>query len=495
MAVTLHFIIPFAPVSVNDAYGIRSVATKSSSYAFKYLQPHYRKLKEVMTEVLASQDTGEDVGPYLRVEYLFLYVSEEIFIQKGSPNTIKAESGRLIQDPDLYRKDVSNSFKLVEDALFDYFRKDDTRSIDVVGYKRACKALPVQVESYTGCQVDMPKGVILIRVEALEEGAIFLRPGDPVYKRFQPSLDDTSFEEEDRETVKSATMTFPEWYAPGESPDSGIDMVEDSEVYRRSSAREQNLIIRDMIARRIRFACEALAIDESDVAEMMLRGAPLRKAYRQIAPKGVRNRDQIAQLCATDEWALAQLRLEATETFAEKLRAVEWMCSSLLREGQSALVVGAGAGGILYPFVSRNVEVTATEIRGAVHTLLKSRAARDHLPIQTRSVSWYDRMKGMYDAIIAFGVLDIEPELFSLLGTLRDHLRVGGFLVTDCTFKRHAGKKLAFPWVQDAPINEQPRSTAFRDHLVRRTNDRLGFSRYNEGWMSRHRVKFWRREP
>lgn len=489
----IYFSIPFAPVSVNDAYGIRSVSQEHHSYAFKYLKDHYKRLKEVMKEILASQDPGYDLGPYIRAEYLFLYVSEEVFIPADEPHTIKNYSGSLIDDPELYRKDVSNSFKLVEDALFEYLRKDDTRSIDVVGYKRACKKLPMQLESYNGCKVKMPKGCILIRVEAMNDKDIFLKPGDAVYKTFSPALKNTGFVPEDRDKTKIGSEIYPEWYKPGEQPDSGADIVEDIEAYSKASSRVKGLIIRDMVARRIKFACDALECDEADVAELMLRTEPLRTLYREVAPKGIKTREQAQEFFSSSEWALSQLRSEASDEFAESLRAIEWMLNGPVKRGSSVLVVGAGSGGLLYPFASKHIQVTATELVGVNHSLLVSRVKRDALPVSTRSVSWYDQMKGLYDAVVLLGVTDIDPDLYSLLREAAGHLKLGGYLVTDCTFKRYLGKKLTFPWVQDSDIDGMPRSKAFRDFLLRKTNGRLGLTYATEDWLPRHKVKFWRK--
>jgi Holliday junction resolvase RusA-like endonuclease len=118
------YIIPFSPVGVNHAYSTRIVRKGKSHIPIRYMQPNYKEFKAAVKFWLEKTDTLSGgrlpFGPPFSIHYLFLMEKSSFFYKKGT----------------LKRRDVSNYFKLLEDACSEYWEVDDTHNLVVIGQKR-----------------------------------------------------------------------------------------------------------------------------------------------------------------------------------------------------------------------------------------------------------------------------------------------------------------------------------------------------------------------
>lgn len=116
--------IPFAPVSHNQAYSTRVMRRGGKNVPIRYMQTNYKAFKALVKEYLAEID--ESYGgplpfePPLAVCFLFLMEKSSFFYKKG---TVK-------------RRDVTDFFKLVEDACSEHWGIDDCHNYLVLGHKR-----------------------------------------------------------------------------------------------------------------------------------------------------------------------------------------------------------------------------------------------------------------------------------------------------------------------------------------------------------------------
>ena len=111
--------IPFAPVSLNQAYSTRVMRKGKKTVPIRYLQPAYRKFKDTVKEQLEQQGPLGFEPPFA-ISFLFLMEKSSFFFKNG--NTRKS--------------DVSDYFKLVEDACAEHWEVDDCHNFIVVGHKR-----------------------------------------------------------------------------------------------------------------------------------------------------------------------------------------------------------------------------------------------------------------------------------------------------------------------------------------------------------------------
>jgi len=119
MTTSKTYEIPFAPVSLNQAYSTRIVKKGKKHIPIRYLQPAYRKFKDTIKEHLEKAGPlGFD--PPFALCFLFLMEKSSFFFKNGNPR----------------RRDVSDYFKLVEDACAEFWGVDDSRNYLVVGHKR-----------------------------------------------------------------------------------------------------------------------------------------------------------------------------------------------------------------------------------------------------------------------------------------------------------------------------------------------------------------------
>ena len=114
-----EYLIPFAPVSLNQAYSTRIVRKGRRHIPIRYMQPAYKEFKATIKEHLEEQ--GDlPFGPPFALCFLFLMERASFFFKNGN----------------LRRRDVSDYFKLVEDACSEYWGVDDKENLIIVGHKR-----------------------------------------------------------------------------------------------------------------------------------------------------------------------------------------------------------------------------------------------------------------------------------------------------------------------------------------------------------------------
>lgn len=118
------YTLPFAPVALNQAYSTRVIKKGRKSIPIRYLQPAYKAFKATVKEYLEKTDEGHGgkitFSPPFNLYFLFLMEKSSWFFKNGN----------------IRKRDVSNYFKLLEDACSEYWDVDDTHNITVKGDKR-----------------------------------------------------------------------------------------------------------------------------------------------------------------------------------------------------------------------------------------------------------------------------------------------------------------------------------------------------------------------
>jgi hypothetical protein len=118
------YTICFAPCSHNQAYGTQIRRKGRKHFPVRYLQPDYRAFKEAVKFSLLETDAcyGGPLPfkPPFALTFLFLMEHSSFFYKKGTWR----------------RRDVSDFFKLVEDACSEHWGHDDKFNLVVTGQKR-----------------------------------------------------------------------------------------------------------------------------------------------------------------------------------------------------------------------------------------------------------------------------------------------------------------------------------------------------------------------
>ncbi len=149
------YTIPFYPASLNQAYSTRIVKKGKRSIPIRYLQPAYKAFKAAVKEQLAQQGPLGFEPPFA-ISFLFLMEKSSFYFKNG--NTRKC--------------DVSDYFKLVEDACAEHWGVDDCKNYVVVGHKRWVEDGELDnfiEEAYKDPPHKNRKGTITIVVAPLEE--------------------------------------------------------------------------------------------------------------------------------------------------------------------------------------------------------------------------------------------------------------------------------------------------------------------------------------
>lgn len=113
------YTIPFAPVSLNQAYSTRVMRKGKRHIPMRYMQPAYKAFKATVKEHLEQQGPLGFEPPFALC-FLFLLEKSSFFFKNG--NTRKC--------------DVTDWFKLVEDACAEHWGVDDCHNLVVCGHKR-----------------------------------------------------------------------------------------------------------------------------------------------------------------------------------------------------------------------------------------------------------------------------------------------------------------------------------------------------------------------
>jgi 5-methylcytosine-specific restriction endonuclease McrA len=114
-----EYLIPFAPVSLNHAYSTRVMRKGKRPIPIRYLQPNYKAFKSAVVECLEEQG-ALPFDPPFAICFLFLMEHSSFFYKKGT----------------LRKRDLTNFFKLLEDACSEHWGVDDKENLLIVGHKR-----------------------------------------------------------------------------------------------------------------------------------------------------------------------------------------------------------------------------------------------------------------------------------------------------------------------------------------------------------------------
>ena len=118
-----EYLLPFAPLSVNNAYGARCIKAGSRYLPSRFLDSRYRHYKDVIKERIIITNLIEgDVPPLRFVGMDFTFIFERSSFWEKTTGNVK-------------KKDVSNLFKLLEDAFAEEMGLDDRNNLCVFGRK------------------------------------------------------------------------------------------------------------------------------------------------------------------------------------------------------------------------------------------------------------------------------------------------------------------------------------------------------------------------
>lgn len=116
--------IPFSPVSLNHAYGTQIRGKGRKRFPVRFLQPGYKAFKEAVKMALLEGDAmyGGPIPfkPPFAIYFLFLMERSSWYYKKGTWK----------------RRDLTNHFKLLEDACSEHWGFDDKFNVVMVGQKR-----------------------------------------------------------------------------------------------------------------------------------------------------------------------------------------------------------------------------------------------------------------------------------------------------------------------------------------------------------------------
>jgi len=444
------YVIPWAAVSLNDAYATRW------GQARRFLVPTFKRFKELVTEVLIEQDGGQPPKhDTYRCEYLFLYQEAELF-SDAQPQ----QRRKLQADPVYASIDISNLFKMTEDALFAHLNGGwDHRVTDLIGRKRCVKTLPAPIERYTDDVLGrLPAGNILIRIE--ESAGMLLSADDVAYRRFEPALGGAELLS--KREGKPKMLLLPE-YLELPTTDFGSVRVDPVDDYRRwaeaTTDRARFRVLRDMARSRVAWL---KAWKESQSVESLalkfLNKEILNASWRElVGSRPQRDEVKLPKVQAFNRswaWVYDSLRRECTTSSMLRIGQLLKLSESL-GTGKKIAIVGSGGGTWIYPFAAHNHRVTAFEF--ADSPLLKCAKRRNAQNFLHASfVDWdYDRDRSPatsdtfdgFDCVVCLDVIDRLPNAELLLQGMTRVRR--DLLIVSFTFKDRRGKAVRRlrPWV------------------------------------------------
>lgn len=466
-----YYRIPWAAVSLNAAYATRF------GQARRFLVPVYKDFKELVKEVLKDEDRGRQPPQYLtyRCSYLFLYEEPELF------SDARTKTKALQMDEVLTSIDISNLFKMVEDALFEYLQQKDSRVTDLHGFKKCVKTLPVPVETFTDNIFGrLPAGNILIRVESSE--GMLLQAGEEAYTQFSEALEGAELLAL-REGKKQ--MPVPEWYRPSKDEPSTV-RIDTVEGYRRwvkaKTKRAKFAVLRRMCCERVAWVSRWRKAPSTEVVEKIFNPDILKERWRSLV--GYRKLASekfwglVRSFNLTWAWVYYLLRDEcSTRTMVRIGKLLE--VSQALGKKKEVAFVGSSGGTYLYPFSDQEHLLTVYELAGSPLSRCAShRAGQDFIKVKFKDRRTYQATVGKkFDAIVCLDILDRVEDPEEILRTLGKYTDV---LVLSLSFKDRRGssaRKLR-PWVMVGDIRGKKPKEYLRALLTRKRNG-LGF----ETWM------------
>ena len=149
-----HYVVPFYPLSHNNAYS-------SGSGGKRFLRREYDEYKAGIIKVLLLADNEHSLlklyGDAYEVEILAIMTRKSMFYEKGS-----------------FRKfDVDGMIKLVQDAAFEYLEYDDSNVISVTSRKTCMPTLPWPEKKYSGSPVwDLKGGIFILSIRTVPMSSV-----------------------------------------------------------------------------------------------------------------------------------------------------------------------------------------------------------------------------------------------------------------------------------------------------------------------------------
>ena len=481
-----YYAVPYAAVSLNDAYGLRG-----GRHATKFLKPQYDALKSAMKQFFEEQDLerGKPTHKFLDCTYLFAYSEEELFTA-----SIAAQFQRL-HDPITQKKDTSNSFKIVEDALHEYFEIDDSRVFRLEGVKVPFSRLPMPVESYSDERAD--KGNILIAVQECKDFSAIPAIFEPLLMTMPHCV--VSGLAPGAESMAPMKKKLPTWY---ETPGAGkkkpsevvIDMTEEHERYmdlKNSAAcsdRFTRRLMSELCGKRVTWQAYLDGEPEADEAEYFFNEKAMLEGFKSACRD---SEDKQIPLNATathrhdfgthKAWVSHLLRQECTTVAHERFESIRLAVQTLRDEGiphPRVLIYGAGIGTYVYPFQEFDCDLVLVGIEESeTMEVLQRRIRQDSIVADVHTIDFLGAMpedvEGYFDCIVALDVVDKVQEPFEFLDSLAEYAESEALFFLSYNFKRTKGRKkvLVTPWNYDDEIQTSPttkpksRTSAVKQYL------------------------------
>lgn len=466
-----YYAVPYAMVSLNDAYGMRG-----GRHAHKFLKPQYEAMKASMKQFFEEQDLerGKPTHKFLDCTYLFAFSEEELFTA-----SVTAQYQRL-HDSITQKKDTSNGFKIVEDSLHEYFEIDDSRVFRLEGVKVPFSVLPMTVEDYSDEPAD--RGNILIAVQECIDFSAIPAIFEPVMMAMPHCV--VSSLAPGAESMAPAKKKLPTWYA---TPGAGkkkpsevvIDMTEEHERYmdlkshQFCSDRYMRRLMAELCGKRVTWQAYLDGEPEADEAEQFFNEKAMLEAFKVVCRD---SSDKQIPINATathrhdfgthKAWVSYLLRQECTTTVHNQFESLRLAIQTLRDEGiphPRVLIYGAGIGTYVYPFQEFDCDLVLVGINESeTHEVLQRRLRQDSIVAEVHTIDYLGAMPeevdGYFDCIVAMDVLDKIQEPFEFLDSLVEYAESEALFFFSYNFKRTKGRKkvLVTPWNYDDEIQTSP---------------------------------------
>lgn len=451
MSGTRQYILPCAPVSVNDAYKATSGYVNARSRV--YMSSVAADFKRYCIRELERQDQGwgksqSDVFWFVR--WVHLYTEDEYF-----SDALPTSSRALQQDPVFRDRDVSNGIKLAEDALFEYLEQRDCRVVSFSACKVPVKTLPRPPHAYAAeaWDIGFAQGNILLEVTAHPIGEL-LQTSTLELAPFANLLSTTSYEPL-RERAHPTLDVRPSWARLPDLSGTHADqpMSAYAEALAARGADEDTEIAQQTEAMRVRLAywLRWHQYGHADAEKLWHRaGRTLRVAYAAFKKGKLSEEDWWTH----PSWHAEMLTAECSFDVHARLREAAKFLPVAIEDGDPPyfLVVGDPAGTYSQFLRDLNPRCHITLVDWPEH----ARRVRARVPTGLRSIEQSPRAPlpaalGTFDAALVMDIAHTVDDPRVLLRDVCSHLRPAGRLVASWDYRARRARA-AHPWVRNARV-------------------------------------------
>lgn len=437
------YLIPVAPVSVNDAY--RTTSGYASASPKVYMEQGAEAYKRYLIRDMERQDAtrGKPLGDFYRCTWYFIYPEDEYY------SDVLPEKARALQpDPTFRDRDVSNGLKLAEDALFQHLGVTDARVVEIRAVKLPVRVLPRPPHAYTTSAFGLshPQGNIVLVVEPRSVSDL-LPEAARILGEIRDVLEGTDFKplvERDHPTqdVRPAWARVPnlrDRYV-GEPLSVFADALAARDADEDGCVQLQSEALR----RRLAYWMRCHGYGQADALDCWHRAG---KALRQVYRTYERGKITEEQWWTHPAWHAEWLAAECTPTTYKRLLELRRVCA-LTPTGVSALIVGDPAGTYAQGLHEAFPDWTLTVLDWPAHVA----RVRDRVPSaqcivhNPREPFTPNTVTPLYDVILMLDLAQTIRDPRSVIRALSERLSPSGRLFTAWNFQTRKVRQPT-PWV------------------------------------------------